>query len=37
MDPFKSDISQGVWGIASPSFPQAFSQNGLSAFANDKA
>ena len=33
----QSDISQGVWGTASPSSPQAFSQNGLSAFANYKA
>src|ERR1017187_4607528 len=30
----QSEKSQGVWGTASPSSPQAFNQNGLSAFAN---
>jgi hypothetical protein len=33
----QSEKSQGVWGTASPSSPQAFNQKGLSAFANYKA
>src|ERR1035441_9107523 len=32
----QSEKSQGVWGTASPSSPQAFNQKGLSAFRSEE-